>query len=134
MEYEIFYNHCMSLMNPMKINRSAKSSDAVCVIQAKNGKLYSGISLIVSANVGFCAEQAAIAEMIKDGETVIKRALVIDKFNHVFPPCGKCRELISALNSENKYAEFYVSPTSLVTLRELLPYDWKDIKDNDILR
>jgi cytidine deaminase len=124
----------MALMNPIKINRRVKSSDAVCVIEAKNGKRYSGISLIVSANVGFCAEQAAIAEMIKDGETVIKRALVVDKFNHVFPPCGKCRELMSAISIENKDAEFYVSPTSMVTLRELLPYDWKDIKDNDILR
>ena len=121
-------------MNPIKINRRVKSSDAVCVIEAKNGKIYSGISLIVSANVGFCAEQAAIAEMIKDGETVIKRALVVDKFNHIFPPCGKCRELMSAISIENKDAEFYVSPTSMATLRELLLYDWKDIKDNDILR
>ena len=134
MEYEVFLKYCTELMKPVKINRRVKASDAVCVIESKNGKIYSGISLIVSANVGFCAEQAAVAEMVKDGETVIKRALVIDKFNHVFPPCGKCRELISALSTENKYAEFYVSSTSLVTLKELLPYDWKDIKDNDNLR
>ena len=69
-----------------KKNRRVKSSDAVCVIAVKNGKIYSRISLIVSANVGFCTEQAAIAEMIKDGETVIKRALLVDKFNHILPP------------------------------------------------
>ena len=39
-----------------------------------------------------------------------------------------------AISVENKDAEFYVFPTSMVTLRELFPYDWKDIKDNDILR
>ena len=133
MEYIEFYKFCKKLMNPVKFNRRVKASDAVCVIQANNGKIYTGVSLIVSANVGFCAEQAAVAEMIKDGETIIKKALIIDKFGHIFPPCGKCRELLSSLNIENKNAEFFVAPDKLVTLNELLPYDWKDIKDSDIL-
>ena len=54
-----------------KNHRSVKVADEVCVSKAKNGKIYSGISLIVSVNVGFCSEQAAIVKMIKDRETVI---------------------------------------------------------------
>jgi cytidine deaminase len=134
MTYAEMYEIAKSKLNPQKLNKHAKMGDAVCVIETKNGEIYCGVSLIVSGNVGFCAEQGAIAEMIKDGETVIKRALIIDKFHHIFPPCGKCRELISAINRENKNAEFYVSSSQTVMLYELLPYDWKDIKDNELFQ
>jgi cytidine deaminase len=134
MTYAEMYEIAKSKLNPQKLNKHAKMGDAVCVIESKNEAIYCGVSLIVSGNVGFCAEQGAIAEMIKDGETVIKRALIIDKFHHILPPCGKCRELISAINRENKNAEFYVSSSQTVVLYELLPYDWKDIKDNDVFQ
>jgi cytidine deaminase len=44
---------------------------------------------------------------------------------HVMPPCGRCREFISQLHNDNIEAEVLVGEGVIVTLRELLPYDWR---------
>jgi cytidine deaminase len=43
----------------------------------------------------------------------------------VLPPCGRCREFISQLHPGNFAAEVLVAEGCAVTLRELLPHDWR---------
>jgi len=45
-----------------------------------------------------------------------------------FPPCGSCREFISQFHDENFKAEVMVSEGKIVTLKELLPHDWREIQ------
>lgn len=42
----------------------------------------------------------------------------------VLPPCGRCRELISQLNLENKNTMVAIDYNMAVTLKELLPERW----------
>ena len=41
------------------------------------------------------------------------------------PPCGRCREFISELHDDNLDTEVIVAEGVILTLRELLPYDWR---------
>jgi cytidine deaminase len=43
----------------------------------------------------------------------------------VLPPCGRCREFISQLHEENFMTEVMVAADKIVSLRELLPFDWR---------
>ncbi len=130
MDFNEMKQICIDLLYQEKISQHAKIGDAVCVIVSDSNKCYTGLSLVASANVGFCAEQAAISEMIKSHETIIKQMLVLDKFGNIFPPCGKCLELITALNKANRNCIVCLSADSSVAIEKLYPVDWKIIKDN----
>jgi cytidine deaminase len=43
----------------------------------------------------------------------------------IMPPCGRCREFISQLHDDNLDAEVMVGRSVIVTLKDLLPYDWR---------
>ena len=43
----------------------------------------------------------------------------------IMPPCGRCREFISQVHDDNLETEVMVGEDVVVTLRELLPYDWR---------
>jgi len=40
-------------------------------------------------------------------------------------PCGRCREFMRQLHPDNGAAEVMVSANTVVSLAELLPYDWR---------
>ena len=121
---------CLQVVYQERISQHAKIGDTSCVIVSDSGKCYTGISFVASANVGFCAEQAAIADMIKNHETKINQLLTVDKFGNIFPPCGKCLELITALNEQNRQCMVYLDDQRSVSVAELYPFDWKKIKDD----
>jgi cytidine deaminase len=41
------------------------------------------------------------------------------------PPCARCREFISQLHGDNLNTEVLVADDTIVTIRELLPYNWR---------
>ena len=48
-----------------------------------------------SAPSSFCAEYAAVGTMVSEGATEILTIVAVNgKKNIVFPPCGKCRQLL----------------------------------------
>lgn len=76
--------------------------------------------------MGFCAEHAAAAALITAGESRILRMVAVNWDGRILPPCGRCREFISQLHPQNPYADVMVSEGVIVTLRDLLPYDWRE--------
>ena len=78
----------------------------------------------LACGIGFCAEHAAMAEMLKKRETVID-TIVASKADGIVPPCGRCREMMYQLDARNKDAKIILSPDRTVTLNELLPEHWK---------
>ena len=130
MDFNEMKNLCLQVMYQQKISQHAKIGDAACTIVSQTGNCYTGISEIASANAGFCSEQAAVADMVKNHETTILKLLVIDKFGNVFPPCGKCLELITALNEKNRQCVVFIDETRTISIDELYPFDWKRIKDS----
>ena len=64
-------------------------------IRTENGKYYSGANVENAAYPqGCCAEAAAIAAMVRDGERRIDEILVIGDGDALVPPCGGCRQKI----------------------------------------
>ncbi|MNL72354.1 cytidine deaminase [compost metagenome] len=64
--------------------------------------------------------------MLKNGESQIRSIVAVDENGNAFPPCGRCRELISQLAKENLQTTIEVKNGIFKTLGELLPYDWKE--------
>lgn len=63
------------------------------VLRGGNGKLYAGCNVENAAfPQGTCAEVAAVAVMVADGERRIAEALVMSDGNALIAPCGGCRQ------------------------------------------
>ncbi|MBD3304563.1 cytidine deaminase [Candidatus Woesearchaeota archaeon] len=95
------------------------------LISDKNN-VFTGVSLDCYCGIGFCAEHSAIAEMVKNGETRIRKIVAATFDGTVLPPCGRCRELMFQLNKENLDTGVIVSKDKKAKLRELLPYPWQE--------
>ncbi|AEJ61050.1 CMP/dCMP deaminase zinc-binding protein [Spirochaeta thermophila DSM 6578] len=93
-------------------------------IRTTSGRIYTGISIDVSCGIGFCAEHAAIAEMLKHRETRIEMVVAIREGGHIVPPCGRCREFMLQINDENERTAVVVGEDRVVPLKELLPFRW----------
>lgn len=113
-------------INPRRLNIYTKISETVCVIETLSGKVYTGINLTSKCNLGFCAEQACIAQMIKDGETCIKKILTMNMREELLPPCGKCAEYITQLDNRNHDAEFYIGEGKTKRIKDIFLMDWKN--------
>lgn len=73
-----------------------------CALVTKIGKIFTGVSLHLGSGLGFCAEHTAIANMVSHSkETEIQTIVVCDN-NSILYPCGRCRELIQAINRKNR--------------------------------
>ena len=77
----------------------------------------------LSCGIGFCAEHAAVAEMIKGRETEIDTIVAVCE-DGVLTPCGRCRELIVQVNPKNFAARVALPGGRVLPLRELLPDHW----------
>ncbi len=93
-------------------------------ILTPTGKVYTGICIDAACGIGFCAEHAAVADMLKDRETRIEMVVAVDGNGKILPPCGRCRELMMQINAQNGEARVIVEGERTVTLRDLLPFRW----------
>lgn len=95
-----------------------------CALLTTNGNIYTGISVDLVCGLGNCAEYSAICEMLKNHETRIEMIVSVYNKERIIPPCGRCRELIVQLDSNNTSTKVILSDKSVVTLSELLPEKW----------
>ena len=96
-------------------------------ILSGSGRIYTGICVDIGCGLGFCAEMAAAAEMLKNRETHVVAAVAVfdgDSRGVCGPPCGRCRETLAQLNPLNMDCICILGPARDVPLRELLPDHW----------
>src|SRR6185312_2607435 len=110
-----------ALASPIKPSDDCSAGDVASVILSRAGNRYSGVSLDFACSLGFCAEHAAIAEMLKGHESEISLVVAVDARGTILPPCGRCREMMWQLNSANRDALVILSPNHARPLHELLP-------------
>lgn len=96
-----------------------------CAIRASNGKIYHGCNIEnVSYGLTLCAEGAAIAAMISDGQRQITEIAIIASSQTSCYPCGACRQRLTEFAQQavpiHLYANQYEVTT--LTLGELLPH------------
>ena len=94
------------------------------VLRGRNGKLYAGCNVENAAYPqGTCAEVAAIAVMVADGEQHIVEAVVMGKGASVIAPCGGCRQHLREFAADDTPIHL-CGPEGVrrtVTMGELLP-------------
>ena len=93
----------------------------------KAGNVYTGVCIDCACSLGFCAEHAAIAEMLKYRESEIAMIVAVNENKEIAPPCGRCRELIYQVNKSNINTEIVLSENTTILLKELLPHRWQEI-------
>lgn len=108
------------------LNDFIEYGGVAAVIETTAGNIYTGISIDTACSMGFCAEHSAVAEMLKNGERFIKAVVAVDNDGNAVPPCGRCWELMTQLAKENLNAVIEVKAGVFFTLKELMPYDWKE--------
>ena len=104
------------------IKPSLTAGAVAAALVTEAGNLYTGINLDLACGIGFCAEHSAVAEMLKQRETVIRRIVAVDE-DRIVAPCGRCRELLVQVDKRNMDCVVLL-PDGAVTLRELLPNAW----------
>jgi cytidine deaminase len=94
------------------------------VLRGANGKLYAGCNVENAAYPqGICAEVAAIAVMVSDGERRILEVAVMGERETLITPCGGCRQHLREF-AAGTVPVHLCDPTGVrrtVTLGELLP-------------
>ncbi len=98
-----------------------------CALLTSKGNIYTGINVDSACGLGFCAEHAAIAEMLKHQESEIALLVAINFQKEFLSPCGRCREFIYQVNPLNQNTKVILSRDKIILLQDLLPYRWQEI-------
>jgi cytidine deaminase len=119
--YEIARSKC----NPRQISPLIQAGEVSSAILTENGNVYTGVCIDTASSLGMCAERNAIANMITNGESKIKKlvACIGDK---VGMPCGACREYLMQLDKDSGEIEILVNLETMETkkLKDFLPMWW----------
>lgn len=124
MDKQELYQIAFSIINHKKLRHFGTAGHVACALEARNGKIFTGICIDLPCSIGLCAEQSAIAEMIKNGETEIKKIIAVFEDGSILPPCGRCREFIAQINDQNIKTQIIMPELKEALLQDLLPERW----------
>ena len=111
-----------SLVGKISLSGGANQAGTLgAALLTANHNIYSGICLDYVCSLGFCAEHAAVAEMLKHRETKILKIVAVSK-EKILPPCGRCRELILLTDLSNRNTEIIITEMQTIKLSKLLPF------------
>ena len=127
MEFDELYQQAKSVLNPRRLSEVAEAGGVGAALLTEAGRVYTGVCIDTSSSIGFCAEHAAAAAMVTAGENHVVKMVAVNWDGKILPPCGRCREFINQLHPDNFNAEVMVVEGKIVSLQELLPYDWRAI-------
>lgn len=125
MTFDDLYHQAKSVLNPRKLSDYAEAGGVGAALLTDSGRVYTGVCIDTACSMGFCAEHAAAAAMITAGENRVVKLIAVGWDGRIMPPCGRCREFISQLHRDNLHTEVLVREGLILTLSELLPYDWR---------
>lgn len=131
--WENLYNQARAVQNERKISPLMDVGSVGAAILTDNGNIYTGICIDTACGMGMCAERNAIANMLTNGESVIKKVVAVMPDGSTGTPCGVCREFMLQLGGESSDIEILLSlePLKTVKLGELLPDWWRNKYKND---
>lgn len=128
MEFQELCQKAFAVVNPRVLSETAEAGGVGAALETASGNIYVGVCIDTACSTGFCAEHAAAAAMVTAGESQVVKMVAVNWEGAPMPPCGRCRELISSLHPDNSRALVMVDRSTVLTLEELLPYDWKRCK------
>lgn len=111
------------LVGEIVLGRGMNAATTAAAIRTKAGNIYTGVCIDLACGIGFCAEHAAVADMIKNRETQIEMVVAVNN-REIRSPCGRCRELMALVDPRNRDAKVVLADNRTVRLGELLPEHW----------
>ena len=129
-QWEELYSRAKHVQRDTKISQFMEAGCVAAAIQTVNGNIYVGVCIDTNSSLGMCAERNAMANMITNGESKIKKVLAIMPDGKTGPPCGACREFMMQLGPESKEIEIMMDydTMDITTLGELCPQWWTEWK------
>ena len=115
-----------SVQNKRDISPFIEAGGVAAAILTEAGNIYVGVCIDTSCTLGMCAERNAIANMITNGESKIKKLVAMMSDGTVGMPCGACREFLMQLDRESGEIEILKDTEThdTVRLRDLVPGWW----------
>ena len=101
---------------------------AVCAaLLTEKGNIYTGVCIDTACSLGMCAERNAIANMITNGESHIKKIAAVMPDGKAGMPCGACREFMMQLDECAGEIEILCDyeTKGTVKLKALFPDWWR---------
>jgi cytidine deaminase len=126
MDFSEIYEAARAVVLPRRLSESAEAGGVGAAILTAQGHVFVGVCIDTACSMGFCAEHAAAAAMVTQGENQMVMMIAVGTDGRIMPPCGRCREFISQLHPDNTEAQVMIAKERIVTLAELLPFDWKE--------
>jgi cytidine deaminase len=126
MGFDALLLRARAVLNPRRLSESAEAGGVGAALLAESGAVYVGVCIDTGSSMGYCAEHAAAAAMVTAGESHVLKMVAVDWDGSVLPPCGRCREFIRQLHDGNAATEVMVGDGIVATIRELLPYGWRE--------
>ncbi len=130
MGWKALYNRAASRLHPRVLSPFVKCGKVAAVFETPDGRLFEGVNVNTECDIGFCAERAAAAAMITQGQNTAVRLVCVYQDGSLRLPCGTCREFLMQLSRENAQMDILTNldPVETVTLAELMPNWWGDYK------
>lgn len=109
-----------ALVGEFRPSDDCVAGGVAAAIESASGRVYTGVCIDTACSLGFCAEHAAVAEMLKARESEIAVVVAVTA-SAILPPCGRCRELMWQIDPRNGAARVILGVSEVVALAELLP-------------
>ncbi len=122
MRFSDIISDASRLARPFVPSEECSAASVGAVIISGLGNAYTGVCVDFDCGIGFCAEHAAVAEMLKRRESKISMVVAVNDRGEILPPCGRCREMMWQLDPANREALVILGADWALPLRELLPY------------
>lgn len=118
-----------SVLGAFRLREDFSAGTVGAAVRTTEGNIYTGICIDLACGLGFCAEVAAVAEMLKHRETQIEAVVAVGANGILGGPCGRCREMIAQVDQKNLDCRILLPQGKDATLKELLPDHW--LEDNN---
>lgn len=130
-DFEKLIDEARKIAEKKILSEYASYGHVGCALMTDKGNIYTGICIDSNCALGNCAEYAAIAEMLKNNESKIKKIVAYSAKGKIYAPCGRCRELIRMVDNSNLETEVMVNENKVYKLKDLLPemYITKNIQE-----
>lgn len=110
-----------ALAKPFTASPDCTSGSVAAALVTVSGKVYTGVCIDTRCSLGFCAEHAAVAEMLKAREAGVAMIVAVTATGQVSIPCGRCRELLWQISPLNADTLVIIGVDKVRSLSELLP-------------
>lgn len=117
-----------AVVGDLKLREEFSAGGVGAAIRTAQGNVYTGICIDLASGLGFCAEVAAIAQMLMHRETQIDTVVAVTT-DTILPPCGRCRETMAQIDVRNLDCTVITGDDREVLLRDLLPNHWLEEDD-----